>query len=278
VALEDFDLDRTLDGFFAAMSEPTVDGLNTYVVARSARALGMTVALSGVGGDELLGGYPSFVNVPRFSKALTIGGRAARAGVKAVVGLAPHRHWAKLCSIIEGDRDLVGIWSNYRRVMTGGRRTTDIRRPSHPASPFSVVRLLEMREYLQRQLLRDSDAFTMAFALELRTPFVDHELLRAVVAAGEWPRGRHRSYKEALFEHLPALSVPAARNQRKRGFELPMAKWMREALRDQPGAWRDLRPRLEAAGHRKSIDEFLAGRRHWSRLWAPYVLHRTVSP
>jgi asparagine synthase (glutamine-hydrolysing) len=134
-----------------------------------------------------------------------------------------------------------------------------------------------MREYLQRQLLRDADAFTMRCALELRTPFVDHVLVEAMAAVGEWPRGRARSYKAALFAALPELTRTGAASERKQGFVLPMRQWMHESLLARaPSRWRDLRGRLESHGHRALIDRFLSGQVHWSRLWAPYVLARAA--
>jgi hypothetical protein len=143
------------------------------------------------------------------------------------------------------------------------------------ASPFALIRYLEVREFLQRQLLRDADAFTMCCALELRTPLVDHVLVDAVAAAGEWPRGQARSFKAAVFAALPDLTRTGAALERKQGFVLPMSRWMREALSLRaPSRWRDLRPRLESSGHQALIDRFLAGRVHWSRLWTPYVLAR----
>jgi asparagine synthase (glutamine-hydrolysing) len=118
----------------------------------------------------------------------------------------------------------------------------------------------------------------MAFALELRTPLVDHELVEAMAAVGEWPREGARSFKAALFRAMPDLTRRGGALERKQGFVLPMSRWMREALTPRvPSRWRDLRPRLEAHGHRDLIERFLAGRVHWSRLWTPYVLARVTS-
>lgn len=277
----DLDLDQTLDEFFAAMAEPSVDGLNTFIVARAARQAGVRVVMSGVGGDELLGGYPSFVRVPQLSALLRGVSPIGRAGLGGAATLFGGRRADKIRALVGGAPDVASVWWHYRAVSPSGAND---RLPAGwlpaqalSASPFAVIRYLEMREFLERQLLRDADAFTMCSALELRTPLVDHELVEAMAAAGEWPRAQSRSYKAALFGALPELTRAGAALERKQGFILPMSRWMREALSERvPGRWRDLRPRLEAGGHAALIERFLAGRIHWSRLWAPYVLARVA--
>ena len=275
----DLDLDQTLDDFFQAMAEPSVDGLNTFIVARAARQAGVRVVMSGVGGDEILGGYPSFRRVPQFSallRGVTPLGRAGIGGAAAMIG---GRRADKIRAIAGGAPDVANVWWHFRAVSpaeAAGPIPSD-RLPAHAAaaSSFALIRYLEVREYLQRQLLRDADAFTMCCALELRTPFVDHEFLEAMATVGEWPLGGARSFKAALFAALPELTRAGATLERKQGFVLPMGRWMREALSARaPSRWRDLRPRLEASGERALIDRFLAGRVHWSRLWAPYVVAR----
>ena len=277
----DVDLDETLDEFFSAMKEPTADGLNTFVVARAARHAGVRVAMSGVGGDELLGGYQSFSRVPQLSALLRGVSPIGRAGLGGAASMLPGRHGDKIRALAGGSPDVASVWWNYRAV-TPRRDGRAVSMPALPAaaigaSPFALVRYLEFRGYLERQLLRDADAFTMAFALELRTPLVDHEIVEAMANAGEWPREGARSFKAALFRALPELTRQGGALERKQGFVLPMSRWMREALTPRvPSRWRDLRPRLEAHGERELIDRFLAGRVHWSRLWTPYVLARVT--
>lgn len=274
----ELDLDQTLDEFFAAMAEPSVDGLNTFIVARAAKQAGVRVVMSGVGGDEFLGGYPSFARVPRLSTLLRGVSPLGRVGIGGAATLFGRRA-DKIRALAGGAPDIASVWWHFRAVTPLGRHAGPppewLPEGARDAPPFALIRYLEVREFLERQLLRDADAFTMCSALELRTPLVDHEWVEAIAAVGEWPRGNARSHKAALFAALPELTRTGAALERKQGFVLPMERWMRDALSSRvPARWADLRPRLETAGHQPLIDRFLAGRVHWSQLWTPYVLAR----
>jgi asparagine synthase (glutamine-hydrolysing) len=284
LAVDALDLDEALDGFFAAMAQPSVDGFNTFLVARAARRAGITVALSGVGGDELLGGYPSFTEVPRLRHALRLGGAPLRR-VAPLLARWPSERVAKLAAIAAAAPDSVAaVWWEYRglwsrpeaQAFTGGAMPQA--RPEGAdldQDPFTVIRACEWREFLARQLLPDADAYTMCHALELRTPFVDHEFVRAVLAAGRWSRGSSPTYKQALFDTMPDVTVPALRGEPKQGFVLPFASWLREAVsRSRPSHWADVARRLRVPKYQAQVDRFLAGRLHWSRLWALYVRER----
>lgn len=284
LAVDALDLDEALDGFFAAMAQPSVDGFNTFLVARAARRAGITVALSGVGGDELLGGYPSFTEVPRLRHALRLGGAPLRR-VAPLLARWPSERVAKLAAIAAAAPDSVAaVWWEYRglwsrpeaQAFTGGAMPQALPEGADlDGDPFTVIRACEWREFLARQLLPDADAYTMCHALELRTPFVDHEFVRAVLAAGRWSRGSSPTYKQALFDTMPDVTVPALRGEPKQGFVLPFVSWLRAALAgSRPSHWADVAQRLRVPKYQAQVDRFLAGRLHWSRLWALYVRER----
>lgn len=283
VAVEDLDRDRLLDDWCAAMAQPSIDGLNTFIVARAARAAGITVALSGVGGDELFGGYPSFVDVPRLSSWFRRLGPLG-APVAEAAALWPTIRTARLREVARAPHSSVAhTWWAYRQIWpdadvyawTGHQPDGPPVGASVISHPFAAVRELEWTQFLQRQLLPDADACTMCHALELRVPLVDHELLGRVVGAGLWARGAHPSWKAALFEGWPDWIAPSLRHQAKRGFVLPMEAWLREALTPgRTGFWRDVADRLGYPRYASHVDAFRNGRLHWSRLWALYVWER----
>jgi asparagine synthase (glutamine-hydrolysing) len=281
VSLGEVDRDAALDAFFAAMAQPTVDGFNTFLVARAARDAGVQVVLSGMGGDELFGGYPSFVEVPRLHALLSRWSSGVRAG-GAALRRWPSSRVAKLTSMAHAPSDsLSDVWRAYRGVWPAAEAQAITGEQLDPspdisgASPFDVIRQLEWRQFLERQLLPDADAFTMCRALELRVPFVDHVMLEAVAYAGRWRRGRYRTWKAALFHQWPDWLPEARPGRRKQGFILPMDTWLRQALQSSaPQVWRDVAERLRRPEYAVAVSDFLARRTHWTRLWSLYVLDR----
>lgn len=283
--MDDVDVDAALDEFFCAMQAPSVDGFNTFLVARAAASAGVKVALSGVGGDELFGGYDSFIGVPRVGALCRAAGPAAP-GLAALLRQWPSAKMTKLGAILEScPRAIAAVWWEYRRLF----EERDVRelaaRAGEPApdlpggvSAFSAIRVLELRHFLERQLLADADAFTMCRALELRTPLVDHLLVEAVATAGRWRKKRGESFKQSLFRELPELIGPGTVDRPKQGFVLPFDTWIRTALTESsPPRLRDFGARLRHPRYASFARRFLAGRIHWSRLWAIYVFERLTT-
>ena len=282
-----------LDAVIAAMDQPTVDGLNTYYVSRVTRSSGTIVALSGLGGDELFCGYPSFRQLPRLRGWQHAAARLgpARPLLAAAIGALPSARSAK---VKEGLMDAATLQTAYLAVrgLFSRDEVSKLLRPGRirdaaagldaaaalgalaPALPDDAVAatgMLELRGYMHNQLLRDTDVMSMAHSLEVRVPFLDHPLVE--FAAGLPSRFRANGHPpkwlllRALGERLP----PDA-GRVKRGFTFPLDRWLRGPLRPRvdealegasifaPDAVRALRSRVEA------------GRAHWSRLWALVVL------
>jgi asparagine synthase (glutamine-hydrolysing) len=274
------DVSHAFDDYFRAVQTPSIDGFNTFLVAQAARRAGMRVALSGVGGDELYGGYATFIDVERTDRARQRFGRAIRVLHPLMARWMPCAA-SRLDRLIPSD-PLVDVWSRCRRVLDdadiahlSGVRTPRLPAPSVAASAFDAVRYFEFRDFLMRQLLPDADAFTMCHALELRTPYVDHRLVESTVSAGRWRRARGLSYKATLFRHLEGLYRPDAIARRKQGFVLPYDHWIRTSLLNPAaGCLPDLRARLDRERYRPFVGRYLDGQLHWSSIWALYVLER----
>ncbi len=293
------DLPRIL----ASFDQPTGDGINTWYASQAARHGGVTVALSGLGGDELFGGYPSFRDLPRLH-ALLPWWRLLPAKVRRLVlgqlAARPSARARKLADFLTHARDLHELASLQRRVLPETTRlallTPDARAeasrlgPNHPmledfafqlagADPFQIVSAWESRTYMTDVLLRDSDVFSMAHSLELRVPFVDRVLLEWLWPQPAWFKYDPRQTKRALADATADLVPAAIRHRPKRGFTLPFSRWMLGELKpflDETFSRRSLAacPWLEAPVVEQVWHDYATRRdpRAWSRVWTLAML------
>ena len=216
-----------LNSFVDAIDQPSVDGLNTFLVARAARAQGLTVAVSGLGADEVLAGYPVFQRAWHFhSHPQATGVLRARLPWRVLQRLG---------------------WEHQRFGLGSTAALAAHRRLHRGAEPFGVglepeeleldlmaqISRLELRGYMANTLLRDTDAVTMHHGLELRVPFLDQDLvdllLRLPSAYKVIPGRTKPLLVDAMAAHLPAAIQQAP----KRGFELPLSRWLLD-LDDPP--------------------------------------------
>jgi asparagine synthase (glutamine-hydrolysing) len=275
------DLPRIL----VAMDQPSIDGVNTWFVSKAARELGLKVAISGLGGDELFGGYPSFRDVPRWVHYFGIPSRAPWVGrlsrivgrpIGAAFGANP-----KAAGMLEYGGDYAGAYLLRRGlfmpwelsqllapdvVKHGMRRLAPLNLierelTPRPATPAARVSALEAGLYMKNQLLRDTDWASMAHSIEVRTPLVDAALLaKAAALAG----ASGMAPSKALLADAPSLSLPDRIKARpKTGFATPVAAWQQHGLL---GAVREMRRSFGAADA------------PWARTWASAVMARAGEP
>jgi asparagine synthase (glutamine-hydrolysing) len=239
------DFVKDLDDMLMAMDQPSIDGVNTYFVAKAAAARGLKVAISGLGGDEIFGGYDSFQQVPSL-----VGSVGRLPGIQNVgrllryltlpltaIGLPP-----KIPGLFEysgsfGDayllrRALYMPWelgsvlgedmAHEGLEMLKARQRLDSSQ-SMIGNPMAKVSALEMSWYMRNQLLRDADWAGMAHGLEIRVPFVDTTLFKAL--AGAIATGHSPGKQEMAATPIKALPS-AVINRPKSGFFVPISDWM----------------------------------------------------
>lgn len=293
------DLPRILSDF----DQPTGDGINTWYASQTARQGGVKVALSGLGGDELFGGYPSFQDLPRLQKLLPWW-RGLPVALRGIIvrrlQARPTVRSRKLADFLTHARDLHELASLQRRVLPEMSRLsllspearTQAERlgPHHPmledfaaeligASPFQIISAWELRTYMTDVLLRDSDVMSMAHSLELRVPFVDRVLLEWLWPQQDYFKYNPRVGKRALADATADLVSAAIRHRRKQGFTLPFALWMRAELRPfleesfSPASLAAC-PWLESTAVIQTWQNFKTSSdtRSWSRVWTLAVL------
>lgn len=243
------DFQAGLPAFFEAMDQPSIDGLNTWLVSRAAANLGLKVAISGLGGDELFGGYPSFRDVPRLVRAMAAPARVPGLGVTVRNALAPilrrvPKLHPKLAGVVELGGSYAGAYTLKRGLflpwelehvlprdvveaglaaLSRSERLCALLRPE-PGAPWAKVAVLEASQYMRNQLLRDADWASMAHSVEVRVPLVDHVLLREL--APILVNGAHGAGKLALAASPERPLPERVRDRRKTGFSTPIARWL----------------------------------------------------
>jgi asparagine synthase (glutamine-hydrolysing) len=285
----------------AALDQPSVDGINSYVVSEAAASAGLKVAISGLGGDEVFAGYHFFRTAARDERRRKQAQRLPRpfrmAAAAAVGAVASGNRATKLRGLLRGsdlDQPAVRL---HRRLFTeeqieGLLASTEVDEQEAldreqladwterqlnnclDADPINQASALELGGYLANTLLRDTDAMSMAVGLEVRVPFIDHLLVeRMMKMPGEVKvrAGEPKWLLVAAAGDLPREVV----ERPKRGFELPFKHWLRGALREKvEGALRG--PSLGDVWRAEATlaiwNEFLADRVSWSRVWSLYVL------
>ncbi len=251
------EFEADLPAILEAMDQPSIDGVNTWFVAKAAKEAGLKVAISGLGGDELLAGYPSFVDLPRWRRRFGAlagipGVGPLSRGVLQTLAPAMLRERPKTAGMLEFAGSWAGVYLLRRALFLphelpaligpdmareGLRRLNVFARLAvsldpDPGSDVGRVCALESGNYLRGQLLRDADWAGMAHGLEIRTPLADIELLRALAPC--LPHLRPGAGKAALAA-APSKPLPAAIVSRaKTGFTVPTGDWMADATGDDP--------------------------------------------
>jgi len=270
-----------LPAFLAAVDQPSVDGFNTYCVSQLAAEQGLKVVLSGLGGDELFGGYPSFRRLPQLLQGHRRLGAARPALARWLARSGQHQR-QRLSALLQGPATarqghqcLRGLFSpsEVQRILrhwglepSGGAPLTGLMdgdpQPGTERFPqlADAIAWLESSAYMGQQLLRDSDTFSMAHGLELRIPFVDSQLFRELTLLPA--EIRLAAGKQLLQEAVPEV-LRAVPPQAKKGFSFPFALWLDQANGFLiPGSLETLMPPLPPGLDRSP----------WARRWGLMVL------
>src|SRR5579862_7708371 len=313
IALDGDGMLRRLDEAIGALDQPTMDGINTYFVSWAARQVGLKVALSGLGGDELFAGYRTFADTPKLMRLEMLSGFVPdafrRISYPLVSGILGRRGSADAARKA-GDAWLVPntlphpyfftrllfppseLWRltepRFRNsaIAADGvtldptwlswlERTAD---QARELEPIAGISWLEMRTYMASTLLRDTDSVSMACSLEVRVPLLDTPLVEFMCTLPDAARVRPDIPKALLRAALEGLLPAEIFQQKKRTFTLPWEDWMRTALKPRiENSFANLAPalasHLHSAGVQTVWNNFLQGETTWSRPWSLYVLN-----
>jgi asparagine synthase (glutamine-hydrolysing) len=286
-----------VDDALAAQDLPSHDGFNTWFIARFARSRGLVVALSGTGGDELFAGYAHFALAERLAMVGRLGRLLPASLRSALAGRLPSRlptRVRKGLALLATGGEPEELYGLIREVFSPAQvedlvAPTIRRSGAEPelrlagASPGRggtrsgcELTRLELAEYLVDTQLRDIDVMSMAHALEVRSPLLDHRLVELLVNVPS-----HEKNPAGPVNKLPLLQAaglsPEAFRGAKRGFLLPWEAWLRGPL--APWVRRHLEPTailetgiLDPRGVKRVIDAFSRGRLNYSRVLALVAL------
>jgi len=299
-----------IDAALGSIDQPTFDAINSYFVSRAVREAGMTVALAGTGGDELFGGYSSFVDIPRARRVSRTLASLPATTVRRLSRLiaswngrkgrvAPQTRWGKLGDVLGTRGDIVALYQTTYALFTNEfarqllvessaelenygltpARASHLRNGAKGDEILNAISVLELSNFIGERLLRDTDSASMAVSLEVRVPLLDHEVVEA--AAGVETRSRfYPLRRKELLRKLALSRLPSAQFDRpKQGFGLPMDEWCRHVMRDQmefafaePGRCESLGLRHDAVSQLWRAFKAGAPGVYWSRVWSIFVL------
>ena len=298
------DLLKEFDNILYSLDQPSVDGVNTYFVSQTARQAGLTVALSGLGGDELFGGYPNtFGDVPKVHRALALAQAVplGRWAGKTAISLLPNApKWSRVSDALDRPASLANAYLTRRGLFSPG----EVKQLVHPdvwaaakfdpvdhvamrangngaGDTFAWVSRAELRTYTHHQLLRDTDVMSMANSLEVRVPLLDRQLTSYVLQISSLLKTSENDQPKPLLAHavVNLLPVLVAQRRDKQGFTFPFDLWLRTRMNEQVApltAALNENCLISASSLHQVSQGFLDGNLHWSRLWSLIALNSAM--
>jgi asparagine synthase (glutamine-hydrolysing) len=278
-----------------AMDTPSGDGINTYVVSKAIRRSGVTVALSGAGGDELFAGYPFFEqwlrirslngwwNLPAgFRKTLTGGWFPGKKGKIGQLLQLPSNGIDQVYPVFRQLlsprllRELTALPGQGSVITAVGEQLAEKSGSIHRMPLLSQVSVAEYLGYTQHTLLKDTDQMSMAVSLEVREPYFDQDLVEFVLSVPDVFK-KPVYPKSLLVESIKPLLPDEIVHRKKQGFLFPWNVWLKNELR--PFCELHLkniaqRPFVNGQALMNYWNRFLAGDKNvrWAEIWLFVVL------
>ncbi len=300
------DILENLANFFTGIDQPSVDGLNTWLVSK-VTAKHVTVALSGLGGDELFSGYAIDRKIIHRKKYKLLSALIAyckpiwnpilpnklksklNVVAKWKTTYEQYAQWGQLFNEQEA-RKLFPAF-NYKHVVSHFKANF-----KKSLSTLNEISYLHLRTFMMSRLLRDSDALSMIHSIEVRFPLLDPRIASLMYqveedwkikqveqAASLQQYEKENSYetfhvKHILYQAFKGELPPDFGKRPKRGFRMPIEKWLRGELKDEvKGTLLDKHTILNKDALTNIWNKWENGEMHWSHIWSLYVLERWIA-
>jgi asparagine synthase (glutamine-hydrolysing) len=259
-----------------SLDHPTTDAFNSWIVCRAAAQAGMVVALSGLGGDELFGGYPTFrLLAPVLATVRLASVAPGPARDRLAARFSARWPGGRVSHLLTAQPGVTGAYAAIRRLFSDadlrqlGVGSPDQALPAMHSGGDEITRL-ELTRFMANQLLADVDSVSMAHSLEVRLPLIDDLFVERALAVPA-------SVRLATGKELLARAGDVGINRKKRPFAMPIDAWIRGPLRSiiQEGVISDELPfsdMIDRKGRAVLWQSYLDGRVHWSRPWSLAVL------
>src|SRR5437588_2586469 len=254
IELSETQLLEEIPDALGSLDQPTVDGVNTYIISRATKEAGVTVALSGLGGDEIFAGYSSFVSVPRMMNFQRYAGWLSPLGKRfnALVGGYATNRLSKVFALAGADSYANQPYLLSRALFLPGTVRALLRNQctananlmtawDHPdwveqacgLDTVNQVSVFEAASYMANMLLRDTDCMSMAVSLEVRCPLLDHRLWAYVLPLAASLKLDSKLPKPLLLRAVGRRLPSEIYTRRKMGFTLPFQRWLADGLRSK---------------------------------------------
>ena len=261
------DFSENIEHIYNDYDMPSNDGVNTWFISRYARANNLKAVLSGLGADEIFGGYPSFTRLGQLKSA-----HQYKSYINKISAFLPGKFqrlaFLKLREDVSDYLLLRGFYSpdKIAKILQKSiSEVLDILNSYIPSTArkinsISDISTMEKEMYMQNQLLKDSDYMSMKHGIEIRVPFLDNELLALVSAIDEEELFPHPGKKEVLINAFSNILPKEIYDRPKKGFQFPFKEWLKDS--------RFVEEKMDTKEKRKEYRLFEKNQIHWSKVWA----------
>ncbi len=265
--LTEKDFLNNVENILNAYDSPCNDGVNTWFISKYAKENNLKAVLSGLGADELFGGYPSFTRLAQLKKA-----HQYKNIITKFSGLLPGNYqrfdFLKLDDHVSDYLLLRGFYTPSKIASILSVSKAEIIKQLNTHSPSTARKLntlkdvsaMETEMYMQNQLLKDSDYMSMQHGIEIRVPFLDNEFLHLVRNINEEELFPSPGKKDVLIQAFENILPKEIYNRPKKGFQFPFKNWLKNSD--------IIKSTFTDQARKKELNLFELDKIHWSKIWA----------